>query len=98
MPTTASTTVLRRLLRREAPEETSHRTPDLGLHQLTNDRDDALLSRHPPPPSYGASPYPGLHRFANAICESTSLLTNLDPVVASLRLKAPLCGYSGKKG
>jgi len=46
-PATASATVLRRLLRRQTPEETSHRAPDLGLHQLTNDRDDALASRHP---------------------------------------------------
>jgi hypothetical protein len=47
-PATASTaTVLRRLLRRQIPEETSHRAADLGLHQLTNDRDDALASRHP---------------------------------------------------
>src|SRR5262249_3616866 len=47
---TSSAAVLRRLLRCQAPEETSHRAPDLGLHQLTNDRDETLLSRHPPPP------------------------------------------------
>ena len=69
-PATASTpTVLWGLLRRDAPEETSHRAPDLGLHQLTNDRDDALPSRHPPPPSYGALPYRRRHRFANVSCE-----------------------------
>src|SRR5262249_5529280 len=46
-------------------EETSHRAPDLGLDQLTDDRDDALLSRHPPPPCYGIQPHPRLQRFAN---------------------------------
>src|SRR5262245_20784277 len=65
-PSTAAAPVVRVLLRREAPEETSHRAPDLSLHQLTNDRDDALLSRHPPPPCYGNLPYPRRGLSANA--------------------------------
>jgi hypothetical protein len=46
-PAASSPTVLRGLLRRETAEETRHRTPNFNLHQLTNDRDDTLLSRHP---------------------------------------------------
>src|SRR5262249_39811833 len=76
---TASTAVLRLLVRRQTPEETSHRAPDLGLHQLTNNRDDALAARHPPPPYYRRLPYPRLDRFADAVGESTSLLTNSVP-------------------
>jgi hypothetical protein len=68
-PSAASTTVLRGLLRRETPKETGHRAPDLGLHQLTNDRDDALLSRHPPPPCYEDLNYPRPQRIANTAGE-----------------------------
>jgi hypothetical protein len=95
---TESTTVLRGLLRRETPEETSHRAPDLGLHQLTNDRDDALLSRHPPPPSYAALPYPRLDQFANASCESASLVIQSVPGSCDASARGPTLQLSGKNG
>src|SRR5262245_10617818 len=73
-PAATTTPILRGFLRREASKETGHRSPDLGLHQLTNDRYEAFPSRHPSPPCYEGLPYPRLYRFANVACLKAAAL------------------------